>query len=151
MNTITRKLPIVARIGLGLLFALMGANKLVPFLPQPPISGAPAQFFGALFATHYMLPLIGLTELVAGLMLVSGRFVPLGLTLLAPIVVNILGFHAFLAHGGLGMPVVILALEVYLAWTYRVAFAPMLRARTVAPAPEPPTLRRHDVIVDAAE
>jgi uncharacterized membrane protein YphA (DoxX/SURF4 family) len=130
MNTMTRKLPTIARIGLGFLFALMGANKLIPFLPQPPISGAPAQFFGALFATGYMLPLIGLTEVVAGLMLLSGRFVPLGLTLLAPVIVNILGFHLFLAHGGFAIPGLVLALELYLAWSYRDVFAPMLRMHT---------------------
>jgi uncharacterized membrane protein YphA (DoxX/SURF4 family) len=132
MNTIARKFPTVARIGLGLVFATFGANKLLPFLPQPPISGPPAQFFGALFATGYMIPLIATTEIVAGLMLLSGRFVPLGLTLLAPVIVNILGFHLFLLHGGFGLPVAVLALELYLAWSYRDAFAPMLRMRSVA-------------------
>jgi uncharacterized membrane protein YphA (DoxX/SURF4 family) len=127
MNTITRKLPTIGRVGLGLIFGVMGANKLLHFLPQPPISGPPAEFFGALFATGYMLPLIAMTEIVAGLMLLSGRFVPLGLTLLAPVLVNILGFHTFLAHGGLGLPVSLLAIELYLAWAYRDAFAPMLR------------------------
>jgi uncharacterized membrane protein YphA (DoxX/SURF4 family) len=131
MNTIVRKVPTVARIGLGLVFTVLGANKLVPFLPQPPISGAPAEFFGALIATGYMIPLLAVTEIVAGLMLLSGRFVPLGLTLLAPVIVNILGFHLFLAQGGLGLPVVVLALELYLAWAYRDAFAPMLRMRSV--------------------
>src|SRR5471032_963866 len=116
MNTITRKFPTVARIGLGLVFATFGLNKLLPFLPQPPISGAPAQFFGALFATGYMIPLIALTEIVAGLMLLSGRFVPLALALLAPVIVNIAGFHVFLAHGGFGLVAILLAVELYLAW-----------------------------------
>ena len=133
MNTITRKLPTVARMGLGLVFATFGLNKLVPFLPQPPISGAPAEFFGALFATGYMIPLIAVTEIVAGLMLLSGRFVPLALTLLAPVIVNILAFHLFLAPAGLGVPALVLGLELYLAWTYRDAFAPMLHMRSVAP------------------
>src|SRR5580692_4707982 len=119
MNTIARKFPTVARVGLGLVFATFGLNKLVPFLPQPPISGPPAQFFGALFATGYMIPLLAVTEIVAGLMLLSGRFVPLGLTLLAPVIVNIAAFHLFLAKGGFGLPMVVLALELYLAWTYR--------------------------------
>ncbi|MGD0678788.1 MAG: DoxX family protein [Polyangiaceae bacterium] len=130
MNTIARKFPTVARIGLGLVFATFGLNKLFPFLPQPPISGPPAQFFGALFATGYMIPLIALTEIAAGLMLLSGRFVPLGLTLLAPVIVNILGFHFFLSQNGYGLPVVLLALELYLAWAHRDAFAPMLRMRS---------------------
>jgi uncharacterized membrane protein YphA (DoxX/SURF4 family) len=130
MDAITRKFPTVARIGLGLVFATLGLNKLVPFLPQPPISGAPAAFFGALLATGYMIPLIAVTEIVAGLMLLTGRLVPLGLTLLAPVIVNILAFHLFLAPAGLLLPVLVLALELYLVWAYRDAFAPMLKART---------------------
>src|SRR4029077_3163548 len=106
-------------------------NKFFHFLPQPPISGPPAEFFGALFATGYMLPLIATTEVVAGVMLLSGRFVPLALALLAPVIVNIVAFHGFLAPGGLAVPLLVLAAEVYLAWAYRDSFAPMLRARAV--------------------
>ena len=131
MNIIARKFPTMARIALGLVFATFGLNKLLAFLPQPPMSGPPAQFFGALFATGYMIPLLAVTEIVAGLMLLSGRYVPLGLALLAPVVVNIVGFHVFLAPAGLAMPLVVLGLELYLAWTYRDAFAPMLRMRSV--------------------
>jgi uncharacterized membrane protein YphA (DoxX/SURF4 family) len=131
MNTIAQKLPTVARLGLGLIFTVFGLNKFFMFLPQPPMSGPPAEFFGALFATGYMLPLLATTEVVAGLMLLSGRFVPLALALLAPVIVNILAFHVFLAKGGLGVPVVILAAEVYLAWAYRESFAAMLRARAL--------------------
>ncbi len=131
MNTITQKFPTIARLGLGFVFATFGLNKLVPFLPQPPISGPPAQFFGALFATGYMIPLIALTEIVAGILLLSARFVPLALTLLAPVIVNIVAFHLFLAPAGIGVPTVMLALEVYLAWTYRDVFAPMLHMRNV--------------------
>lgn len=130
MTPIAQKFPTVARIGLGLVFATFGFNKLVPFLPQPHVSGAPAQFFGALFATGYMIPLIAVTEIVAGLLLLRGRFVPLALTLLAPVIVNILAFHVFLAPAGLAVPALVLALELYLAWTYRDAFAPMLKAQT---------------------
>ena len=130
MNTITRKFPTIARIGQGFVFATFGLNKLVPFLPQPPISGPPAQFFGALFATGYMIPLIAVTEIVAGVLLLSGRFVPLALTLLAPVIVNILAFHLFLAPAGVGVPLVVLALELYLAWAYRDVFAPMLQMRS---------------------
>src|SRR5438477_1745787 len=104
MNTIARKIPTVARIGLGLVFMVFGFNKLLHFLPQPPISGPPAEFFGALFATGYMLPLLATTEIVAGLMLLSGRFVPLAVALLAPVIVNIVGFHIFLAKGGFALP-----------------------------------------------
>jgi putative oxidoreductase len=74
MNTIARKFPTVARIGLGLVFVTFGLNKPLSFLPQPSLSGPPAQFFGALFAMGYMIPLLAITEIVAGLILLSGRF-----------------------------------------------------------------------------
>ncbi|AKU93835.1 hypothetical protein AKJ09_00499 [Labilithrix luteola] len=150
MNAIARKLPTVARIGLGLLFALMGLNKLVPFLPQPPISGPPAEFFGALMATGYMLPLLAVTEVVSGLMLLSGRFVPLALTLLAPVIVNIVGFHVFLAHGGFAVPLMVLGLEVYLAWAHRDAFAPMLRMQGLPRAAKARVGEREDLFVAEA-
>jgi putative oxidoreductase len=131
MSKITQKFPAVARIGLGLIFTVFGLNKVLNFLPQPPISGPPAAFFGALFATGYMLPLLALTEVAAGVMLLSGRLVPLALTLLAPVIINIAGFHLFLAHGGYAVPAIILAAEIYLAWAYRDAFAPILRTRVL--------------------
>jgi uncharacterized membrane protein YphA (DoxX/SURF4 family) len=128
MNTINRKLPTVVRYLLGAVFTLFGLNGFLHFLPQPPISGPPAEFFGALFASGYMLPLVMGTQLVAGLLLLSNRFVPLALTLLAPVIVNILAFHVFLAKGGYALPLVVLAAEVYLARAYRDVFAPILRS-----------------------
>ena len=126
------KLALSARILLGVVFFVFGLNGFLHFIPQPPMSGPPAEFAGALFATGYMFPLIKGTEVLAGLLLLSGRFVPLALALLAPVVVNIVAFHAFLAPSGIALPLVILALEVFLAWSYRSVYRPMLRAQ-VAP------------------
>jgi uncharacterized membrane protein YphA (DoxX/SURF4 family) len=123
------KVIVAARILLGLVFTVFGLNGFLHFLPQPPMSGPPAEFAGALFATGYMFPLIKGTEVVSGLLLLSGRFIPLALTLLAPVIVNIVAFHAFLAPSGLAIPLLVVALEVFLAWSYRGVFRPMLRAR----------------------
>jgi putative oxidoreductase len=132
MNAISQKFPTAARIGLGLIFTVFGLNKVLHFLPQPPMAGPPAEFFGALMATGYMLPLIAATEVTSGVLLLAGRFTPLALTLLAPVIVNIVAFHTFLAPAGIAVPLVVFAVEIYLAWSHRDAFAPMLRAR-VAP------------------
>jgi hypothetical protein len=80
-----------------------------------------------------MLPLIKGTELLAGLLLLSGRWVPLALGLLAPVIVNIVLFHLFLAPGGVALVAFVVAAELALAWWYRAAFRPMLQPRT---APE---------------
>jgi hypothetical protein len=121
----------VARVLLGLIFFVFGLNGFLHFLPQPPMSGPPAILFGAFLATGYMLPLIKGTEVAAGVLLLSGRFVPLALTVLAPVIVNIVAFHAFLAPGGLGVPLVVLSLELFLAYSYRSAFRSVLEARVV--------------------
>jgi hypothetical protein len=124
------KAPVIARYVLGAGFFVFGLNGFLRFLPMPPPPPAAGQFFGALLATGYMFPLIKGTEVLTSVLLLSNRFVPLALTVLAPILVNILGFHLFLAPGGLALPIVLTALEIYVAYSYRSAFAPMLKART---------------------
>lgn len=131
----TRTLASIARYALGAVFLLFGLNGFLHFLPDPPPPPAAAlNFVTALFATGYMIPLIKGTEVVAGLLLLGNRFVPLALTLLAPVLVNIVAYHLFLAPGGLVIPVLLLAAELYLAWSYRDVWKTMLAAR-VEPTP----------------
>src|SRR6186713_3209297 len=73
MSTISSKLPSIARVVLGLAFFVFGLNGFLHFLPQPPMSGPPADFAGALFATGFMFPLIKGTEVAASLLLLSNR------------------------------------------------------------------------------
>ena len=133
MDTIRNHLPTAARLLLGLVFTVFGLNFFLHFLPTPPAGPRAAAFAGALFASGYLFQLLKITEVVAGVLLLSGRFVPLALAVLAPVVINIVSFHLFLAPSGLGLPAAVLAAEVYLAWVYRASFAPMLRARVVLP------------------
>lgn len=129
MTALTTKLPTAARIFLGLVFFVFGLNGFLHFIPQPPMSGPPAEFIGALVGSGYLFPLLKGTEVVAGALLLGNRFVPLALTLLAPIIVNIVGFHGVVVGAGMGLPLVLVAVELYLAYAYRDAFAPMLAAR----------------------
>jgi putative oxidoreductase len=125
------KLILAARILLGLIFFVFGLNFFLHFLPMPPMAGPAGAFAGAMFATGYLFILVKVVEVVSGILLLAGRFVPLALALLAPIVVNIVFFHLFLAPAGLLIPLVVLALELFLAWSYRNVYRPMLAARTV--------------------
>ena len=137
MHSIVRKLPAVARVLLGLIFTVFGLNGFLHFIPQPPMHPGPMMdFFMGLMGTGYFFPLLKGTEVAAGLLLLANRFVPLALTVLAPIVVNIVAVHTFLAPAGLPLAVVVLALEVYLAWAHREAYEGVLRARTPEAAPE---------------
>ncbi len=130
-KSFARRLPTIARILMGLPLIVFGLNGFLNFIPEPKMelpAGAVA-FFTALVASGYMMPLIFVTQLVVGVLLLLNRFVPLALALFAPFIVNSILFHLFLEHSGLPMAAVFLAFELYLAWAYRAAFLPMLAAR----------------------
>ncbi len=131
MNPISRFAPTVVRVFLGLVFFVFGLNGFLQFMPQPPMPDKAGAFMGALAATGTAFPLIKSVEVVAGaLFALQIDSCPLALALLAPNVVNIVLFHTVLAPGGLPVAIVVLALELYAAWTYRDAYASMLHART---------------------
>lgn len=134
MNQIVSKIPTVARILFGLVFFVFGLNGFLNFMPQPPQPEKAGMFLGALAATGYMFPMIKGVEVLAGALLLANRFVPLALILLAPIMVNIVAFHAVLAPDGMIMTIVLVAIHCYLAWSYRGAFRGVLAARTAPTA-----------------
>ena len=130
-KSFTRFFPTIARYLLGLPLLVFGLNAFFNFIPQPttPMPEGAAAFAGALFKSGYMMQLIGVTFLLVGAGLVTNRFVPLALALFAPFIVNSIAFHVFLERSGLPMAAVFLAVELYLAWSYRSAYRAMLGAR----------------------
>lgn len=130
-RSFARHLPTIARVLLGLMFFVFGLMGLLHRVPPPKDAmpeGAMA-FAVAMGETGYLMLLVKATEALAGALLLANRFVPLALTILAPVIVNIVAFHAFLAPAGLPVTLVLAALELYLAWAYRSAFRPMRGAR----------------------
>ncbi|HEY3760974.1 MAG TPA: DoxX family membrane protein [Verrucomicrobiae bacterium] len=124
------KLTLIARLLLGLTFFVFGLNGFLHFIPQPKdMPAGAADFFGALMKTGYMIQLIFATQVLGGALLLLNCFVPLALALLAPVIVNIILLHIFLAPSGIPVACVVVALELYLAWSYRKCFAPMLVCR----------------------
>ncbi len=79
----------------------------------------------------YLFELIKGTEVIVGVLLLTNRFVPLALALIAPVIVHIVAFHAFLAPTGMVIPLALVAVELYLAWHYRARVRPMLAARAM--------------------
>ena len=113
---------IIARILLGLVFAVFGSNAFLHFIPMPPMEGPAGAFIGALISSGYIYVIAAL-QVVGGLLLLIGtRFVPLGLTLLGPVIVNIMLYHIFLDTSGLLMACVISILALFLLWVYRDKF-----------------------------
>lgn len=117
---------IIARVLLGLVFVVFGLNAFFNFIPTPPPPKNEAgAFLGALFSSHYLYA-VKCFEISGGLLLLIGRKVPLGLTLLGPVIVNILFYDIFLDHTALGMGIIVAALALFLLWVYRRAFAGLL-------------------------
>jgi putative oxidoreductase len=119
---------LIARYLLGLIFVVFGANGFLHFIPMPPPPGVAGQFMGALFVSH-VLVVIFLLELIGGILLLVGRYVPLALVLLGPVIVNIVLFHVFMAPSGLPLAAVVVILWVLTAWTVRSAFAVIFKSR----------------------
>jgi uncharacterized membrane protein YphA (DoxX/SURF4 family) len=108
---------IVARVLMGLLFVFAGVSFF--FITPPPLEGPMGDFFKGMMATGYFFYVLKVTEIVCGLMLIAGRFVPLALVILAPIILNIFLVHAFMAPEGLVTAVVLGVFEIYLAFFSR--------------------------------
>ncbi len=113
---------LIARYLLGLIFLIFGANGFLHFIPMPPPAGVAGQFMGALFVSH-MLVAIFLVQLLGGILLLVGRYVPLALVLLGPVIVNIVLFHSFMAPSGLPLATLVVLLWLLTAWSVRESFA----------------------------
>jgi uncharacterized membrane protein YphA (DoxX/SURF4 family) len=107
-------------------FLVFGLNKFLNFIHMPPPSGEAGAFFGALYATHYLY-VVATFEVTGGLLLLIGRYVPLGLTLVGPVIVNILAFNIVMNHDGWPPAALVAVLSLFLLWRYRENFAGLVR------------------------
>jgi uncharacterized membrane protein YphA (DoxX/SURF4 family) len=118
---------IIARILLGLVFVVFGSNAFLHFIPMPPPpAGLAGDFMKSLFMSQYFY-VVAATQILGGLLVLSGRFTALGLLFLGPVIVNILSFHIFLNHEGLPLAIVVAALALFLLWQKRSNFAGVLK------------------------
>ena len=118
-------LTIIARILLGLGFVVFGSNAFLNFIPMPPIPQTLAGQFTHVFLDSGYVYIVGALQVIGGLLVLIGRFVPLGLTILGAIIVNILIFHALMSPEGFPPAIVVTVLELFLVWRYREAFLPL--------------------------
>ena len=120
----------VVRIILGLLLVLFGLNKFFHYMPTPAPEGAAALCLGGLAQSGFFFPMLGAVEAATGTMLLAGAFVPLALIILAPVSLNIVLFHAFLAPGSMVGPGLLIAiLNAYLGWANVDAYRGLLKIR----------------------
>ena len=133
-TSVGRIVTAIIRVLLGLMFLVFGLNGFLNFMPAP--KDLPPDVITVstgLMKGGYMA-VVSATEIIVALLLLTNRFVPLALALLAPIVVGIITFHITIAPATIVPGILVLAMELYLAWAYRAAFRPLLRAK-VSPGP----------------
>ena len=122
----------ISRYLLGIAFTVFGLNGFLMFMPAPPMTGLPAQFMAVMTASHYMVPVF-VIQIACGLLLLTGRYVPLALTLLAPVIVNILIYHVTMDPAGIVPGLVVAICWVLIFVSVRSAFAGILQDRVAAP------------------
>ena len=123
-----RAVSAIARYLAGVIFLVFGLNGFLNFIPLPPPGGIAGQFMGALYVSHYVWVIFAF-QVVAGVLLLVNRYVPLAVAVLAPVVVNILSFHALMAPSGLPLALVVAVLWVLIFADVRAAFAGLFQSR----------------------
>lgn len=130
----------IARYLLGLMFAVFGLNGFLHFIPQPPPTSPLALQYLTVMVTSHYFAVIAAIQLISGLLLLAGFFVPLALTLLGPVLFNILVYHSLMDPSGIGAGAFATLLWFIVFARYRASFAGVFEARPVT-ATAAPALR----------
>ena len=124
----------VARYLLGLMFTVFGLNGFLHFIPQPPPqSPLASQFLTSASISHFMV-IVFLVQVIGGALLLAGRFVPLALVLLAPVIVNILDYHLTMDPAGIAPGLVATILWILVFLRFRSSFAGILQSEPTSSA-----------------
>ena len=119
---------LIARILLGLVFVVFGANGFLNFLPMPKMPPSTATTFVTILVTTHFALIVSGFQLIGGALLLVNKFVPLGLTLLGPVIVNIFLYHALMDPKGLPLAMIVAVLWGIVFWRHKKAFAGILSA-----------------------
>jgi len=120
-------LALIARLLLGLVFTVFGLNGFIHFMPMPPnLPDNVVHFITPIATTGYGFVVFG-CQVIGGVLLLVGKYVPLGLVFLGPVLVNILCFHFFISHGDYAIPLFVTVLWFIVFARYRYAFRPLFQ------------------------
>ena len=123
-----RTVSAIARYLAGAIFLVFGLNGFLHFIPMPPPEGVAGQFMAVLFASHYVVVIFAF-QVIAAVLLLVNRYVPLAVAMLAPVIVNILSFHALMAPSGLPLAILVAILWTLIFVDVRPAFAGLFQSR----------------------
>src|SRR5712672_4156440 len=130
---VMRTVSVVARYLAGVIFLVMGLNGFLNFIPLPQPAGIAGQFMGALYVSHYLWVIFAF-QVTAGVLLLVNRYVPLAVAMLAPVIVNIITFHALMAPSGLPLALFVAVLWGVIFVDVRPAFSGLFHSRLISPA-----------------
>ena len=120
---------IIVRTLMGLLFLFASIAVLFNLIPKPELTGTVKAFNDGMESVGYFVPLLKITELLCGIAFVVGRYVPLATVVVAPIIVNIFFFHAFVDRTGLPVAIFLVLANSFVAYYYRASYAGLLTAK----------------------
>lgn len=121
---------IIVRTLIGLMFILSSLTYFLNLVPQPDLTSNIKTFMEGLTASIYIMPVVKVFEFLCGLAFISGRFVALAVVLIFPIALNILLINVFLAPSGLAIVIPLFLGILFLAYTHRENYKPLLAAKT---------------------
>jgi putative oxidoreductase len=130
-NPVMRTASAIVRYLAGVVFLVFGLNGFLNFIPLPPPWGIEGHFMGSLYASHYLWVIFAF-QVIAAVLLLVNRYVPLAVAVLAPVIVNILVFHALMAPSGLPLALFVAVLWAVLFVDVQPAFAGLFQARLQA-------------------
>src|ERR1700736_6475808 len=132
-NPVMRTASVIARYLAGVIFLVFGLNGFLNFIPLPPPGGIAGQFMGALYVSHYLWVIFAF-QVIAGVLLLVNRYVPLAVAILAPVLVNIITFHVLMAPAGLPLALFVAILWAVIFVDVRPSFAGLFQSRSKAQA-----------------
>jgi hypothetical protein len=118
----------IARVLLGVVYLVFGLNGFLNFIPPQPMPPVAIQFVGALIESHYMMVVFAI-ELACGVLFLANRYVILALTVIAPVIFNILLVHIFMAPAGLPIAIFVAILWVLAVWPVRSVYSGIFQAK----------------------
>jgi len=110
------KLSMILRILLGLILVVFGANHIYSFMPAMVLPTPAGNFMMAMMATGYFFKFVGITQLIVGLLLITNKWVPFALIVLASMAINMLFFHLFLAPAAIGPAAIVSLITILLIY-----------------------------------
>ncbi|HEX4321772.1 MAG TPA: hypothetical protein VHZ52_12750 [Acidobacteriaceae bacterium] len=120
---------IVARVLLGLAFLIFGLNGFLNFIPAPPMPDSPMKQFVDVFASSHWQQVISAIQVISAVLFLVGRYIPLALVFIGPVIFNILVFHILFAPSSIGPGVFVTICWFVVFFRHRAAFAPLFQAR----------------------